>query len=167
MRYTSIIRKGTPEVLDLLGPTMQFLSWPRDSDAVHCVMLGIIPPGASVPLHSHEDTESFYVLAGSIQVWCEGEHGSAWAEAQAEDFIHVPRSVKHAFRNTAREPVVEVITTTPKLGRFFLEVGRPVIPGSPMPAPTKADLERFLKISSEYGYWNATPDENAAIGINL
>jgi hypothetical protein len=51
------------------------------------------------------------------------------------------------------------------MGRFFQEVGRPVT-GTPQPV-TAEDLARFLSVSATYGYWNATPEENAAIGIPL
>lgn len=32
---------------------------------------------------------------------------------------------------------------------------------------TPEDLTRFAAISAKYGYWNATPEENAAVGIDL
>jgi hypothetical protein len=32
---------------------------------------------------------------------------------------------------------------------------------------TSEDLARFAEISAKYGYWNATPEENAAVGIPL
>jgi hypothetical protein len=28
-------------------------------------------------------------------------------------------------------------------------------------------LVRFATVSAKYGYWNATPEENAAVGIRL
>jgi len=62
---------------------------------------------------------------------------------------------------------VELIVTTPRRGRFFRQAGRPFTTGSPVPPPTTADLERFLRIATEYGYWNATPEENAAVGIDV
>jgi len=79
------------------------------------------------------------------------------------DYVHVPPNEPHAWRNVSAEPVVSLIFTTPKMGRFFREVGRPVsAAGSP---PTAEDLERFAAVSARYGYWNATPEGNAAVGI--
>src|SRR4051794_7395648 len=112
MAHTSIVKRGTYGIVDLLGPTVEFLSSPRDPEAIYCVMLGTIPPGLSVPLHSHGDVESFYVLSGSVEVWCDGSDGTKWRNAIKDDFVHVPGGVKHAFRNTSSEPVVEIITTT-------------------------------------------------------
>lgn len=167
MNATTIARRGADGVIDLLGPTIEFLSSPLDPTAIYCLMIGIIPPGGSVPLHSHADVESFYVLSRSVQVWCEAGDRFEWREASPQDFVHVPGGVKHAFRNTWSEPVVEIITTTPKLGKFFLEVGRRLTDASPLPAPGPADLERFSKLSAAYGYWNASPQKTARIGINL
>jgi hypothetical protein len=100
-------------------------------------------------------------------VFTQREGQFEWREATTGDVIHVPGGARHAFRNSGLEPVIELITTTPKLGRFFLEVGRPVTAGSPPPLPTREDFAHFLRVADSYGYWNASPGENAAIGITL
>jgi hypothetical protein len=51
-----------------VGPTVEFLNSPDERDAAYCVMIGTIPPGVSVPLHSHPDVESFFTLSGTVQV---------------------------------------------------------------------------------------------------
>jgi hypothetical protein len=61
--------------------------------------------------------------------------------------------------------VVNIIVTTKRLGQFFQETGRPVT-DAPQPV-TPEDLARFMYVSTKYGYWNATPEENAAVGIPL
>ena len=38
-------------------------------------MGGVIPPGAVVPIHSHDDAEAFYILAGTEQVLTQGTDG--------------------------------------------------------------------------------------------
>ena len=64
---------------------------------------------------------------------------------------------------------VTYIITTARLGKFFQEVGRPI--GStdqPVTAEDIADfLARYASVAGKYGYWNATPEENAAVGIYL
>ena len=45
------------------------------------------------------------------------------------------------------------LVTTGTLARFFREVA--------------ADPDGFLGISDRSGYWNATPEENAAIGLTV
>jgi hypothetical protein len=78
----------------------------------------------------------------------------------------VPRNARHAWRNLSSEPVVALIITTKRLGRFLQEAGRPAT-GAAQPPPTPAELARFAAIVAKYGYWNATPEENAAVGIEM
>jgi hypothetical protein len=131
------------------------------------MMIGTIPPGISVPLHSHADVESFYLLSGQLQALTQQGDRLEWLDVGAGDFVKVPSGARHAFRNQSTEPVIELITTTPKLGRFFREIGRPVMRGVPLPPPTLDDVRRFLEIAAKYGYWIATPEENAAAGISI
>lgn len=50
---------------------------------------------------------------------------------------------------------MSILVTTPRMGRFFQEVA----------APSGDPIEHFLATSERYGYWNATPEENAAAGL--
>jgi quercetin dioxygenase-like cupin family protein len=168
--YAHIVDRSAHNVLDLFGPKIEFLTSPRDPEAVYCVMVGTIPPGVSVPLHSHADVESFYVLSGSVQVLSQqGDSGDGfeWLDTIPGNFVQVPSGTKHAFRNTSSEPVVQLITTTPKIGLFFQEVGRRTSPGVPLPPPTQQDFAHFLNTAASYHYWNGSPAENAAVGIRL
>ena len=47
------------------------------------------------------------------------ENRPEWATVETGELVDVPGGVKHAFRSVAAEPVVELIVTTPRLGRFF------------------------------------------------
>jgi hypothetical protein len=67
------IAEGTAaDALDVFGPTVEFLRRPDDSDADFCVMRGVVPPGVTVPLHSHDDAEDFYIVDGTQQVLIHG-----------------------------------------------------------------------------------------------
>jgi hypothetical protein len=46
------------------------------------------------------------------------------------------------------------VVTTASIARFFREIAG-------------HGVERFLEVAERYGYWNATPEENAAAGIAL
>jgi quercetin dioxygenase-like cupin family protein len=50
---------NVPGRLDVIGPIVEFLT-PEGDEQVRAV----IPPGVTAPLHSHDDFEDFYVLAG-------------------------------------------------------------------------------------------------------
>ena len=86
---------------------------PEDEHNDFCVLKGTIPPGVSVPLHSHPDTEDFFIISGSVDGLRHDTEGYKWIAAKAGDYIHVPGGAQHD------------------------------------------------------GYWNATPEENAAVGIDL
>ena len=156
---------STGKIVELFGPTVEFLTSPEDESADFCVLRGVIPPGQSVPLHSHPDTEDFVIVSGSVEgLKCDGD-SYRWIEARAGDYIHIPNGTPHAWRNVSASPVVMLMITTRKLAQFFLEVGRPIT--KEQPPPSLEDVARFLAISARYGYWNATPEENAAVGIEV
>jgi quercetin dioxygenase-like cupin family protein len=167
MQATHIVNRGMYGVLDVLGPTVEFLTPPEEAGAVYSVMKGTIPPGVSVPLHSHGDVESFFVIAGTVQVLSQRSDDFEWLTVKPGDFVQVPSNAKHAFRNRSNEPVVQLITTTPKIARFFREIGRPITPGVPPRPPTPDELQRFAQVAAKYQYWNASPAENAALGISF
>jgi quercetin dioxygenase-like cupin family protein len=167
MQSTQIVNEGTNDVLDLFGPTLEFLILPEQADSAYCVMTGTMPPGVSVPLHSHPDIESFFLVSGAIQVISQRDGKFEWLDIRPGEFVHVPSNAKHAWRNTSCEPAVQLITTTPKLGRFFEEIGRPITGRAPLPPPTLDELQHFMQIAAKYNYWVGSPKENAAIGIDV
>jgi quercetin dioxygenase-like cupin family protein len=152
-----------PDALDVFGPRVDFLTMAEDGENQICVMRAVIPPGVTVPLHSHDDFEDFLILAGSHQVLVETGDGLQWRDAHAGDYVRVPGDVPHAHRNVSDEPAVDLIITTPRMGRFFREIGRPV--GAPPPTPQ--ELGHFVETAARYGYRLGTPEENAAVGIML
>jgi quercetin dioxygenase-like cupin family protein len=128
------------------GATLEYLT--PVTDGAPCLLRGTIPPGGVVPLHSHADPETFIVLAGTAESYT----GDDWHPVTAGDVHHIAGDVRHAWRN-GPEPAAMHIVTTSGMARFFREIA--------------AAPEDFLAISDRYGYWNATPEENAAIGITI
>ena len=161
----SVVRGTSRVALDVLGPAVEFLTSPAAAHDDFCVMRGVIPPGVAVPLHSHDATEVFFVLSGAKQVLTLGSGPAEWVDVRAGDYVHVPRGTRHAHRNVSDEPVIELVITTARLGKWFEEVGTPVT--APPRPPTGDVLQHFLAVSRKYGYWLGTPDDNAAIGLRL
>ena len=154
-------------VLDVLGPTVEFMVLPSESEGRYCVLKGTIPPAVSVPLHSHPDDESFFLFSGSVQALLQRQDTFEWITMHAGDFRHLPQEVRHAWKNQSNEPAVVIIVTTSRLGRFFQEIGRPVAPDTLPKPPSFADVQRFAEVAARYHHWLASPEENAAVGINL
>jgi len=152
-------------ILDVAGLTVEFLTGPQDAPGDFCVMRGTIPPGAVVPIHSHDSTETFLVISGTKQALVPAEHGLKWIDVQEGDYVQIASGEAHALRNVSGEPVIELIITNPRLGEWFQEAGRPVT-GDPGP-PTPDDLARLIAVSARYGYRLGTPAENRAAGIEL
>jgi hypothetical protein len=98
-------------------------------------------------------------------VLTEGAEGLQWADASAGDYVRVPPGMMHAHRNVSGLPAVDLIITTAKMGRFFTEACRPAA-GEPQP-PGPGDVERFVATALKYGYVLGTPEQNAAVGIEL
>ena len=150
MQPSHVVSNELPgSILDVFWVTVEFLTLPPEQTDEYCVIKGTIQPGATVPLHSHPDPESFFVLSGTVQTLF--EHGGA----------------KHAHRNVSDEAVVELITTTPMLGRFFQEIGRPRTAGGPPALPTADDLQHLERVAAKYHHWLASAAENAAVGIEV
>lgn len=145
MKTISVHRKSLDSIFDVFGPSVEFLNMTGNEDDIYTVMKGIVPPGISVPLHIHPDDESFFILSGTMQIAKEQENRFDWIDVKKDDFIHIPGNVKHALRNQSDEPVSGIIITTAKLGKFFLEVGRPVKDENSLPPPTPDEIEHFTK----------------------
>jgi quercetin dioxygenase-like cupin family protein len=96
------------EILDLLGPTIQYVTpLPEDGDG-YCVLKGTIAPGVVLPIHSHADRETFYILEGQL----EALKKECWQTFGRGDVFDVPGGTKHAFRNTSSESASVLIVTT-------------------------------------------------------
>ena len=165
IQVTQISKHGPRAVLDLAdGNRMELLS-PTTEDA-YCVMMGTIPPSGGVPLHSHADAESFYVLSGDVEALVQTIAGLEWQGLRSGDFIHIPAGAKHAWRNRSIEPVSALITCTAKLGRALQEMGQLLSTLGPQ-FPSPGAIQRIAEISERYGYWLGSREENAAVGIQL
>jgi len=145
-----LVDPRTAETVEVLGLSVQYLTAPDGHDEGPCVMRGTIPAGGVVPLHSHADPETFLMVSGSVEGLVDADLGR-WLRIGPGDVFHVPGDARHAWRNLGRDPAVMIVVSTNRMGRFLRELAS---------AP-----EEFLETSERYGYWNATPEENAEIGV--
>jgi quercetin dioxygenase-like cupin family protein len=165
---THLIDVNGLQAFDIMGVEIRYLIEPGVEDNRPCIMRGVIPPGIVVPLHSHEDPETFFQLSGEMEGLSMSDEGFEWLRVRPGDVFHIPRNARHALRNLSQAPSIAFLITTSKMGRFFGEISKPAVVGtrSPMP-PSEETIQHFLKTAARYGYWNATPEENARIGISL
>jgi quercetin dioxygenase-like cupin family protein len=150
------------EMLDVIGPRIRHVTALSDAVDDYCLIQASFPAGVVVPLHSHEDRETFYILAGELQ----GLWEDRWVTLVSGSVFDVPGGLKHAWRNISDAPVSLLIVTTMRLGRFLRDIGRPAATVEPGP-PKPEDLQRLLETVQAYGYWLGSPADNAAVGISL
>jgi quercetin dioxygenase-like cupin family protein len=159
-KFASVVNAGCGVTFNLGGPKFEFLASPEES--AYWVMKGTLPARVSVPLHSHGDAESFYLISGEVQFLAPTTSGLQWKTLRPGDFVHIPSDVKHAWRNLSTNPAEVLCATTPRLGRFLCEVGQFV-----RASGTDGVLNKLKSLSESYGYWMGSPQENADVGIAL
>ena len=149
------------EWVDVLGPRIRAISSKTVSDSDYCIIDAVIAPGVLIPLHSHDDRETFYILSGAAEGFLDGR----WHRLEAGGILDIKGGEKHAWRNISSDDAHLLLVTTMRMKQFFDEIGRPV---SHVPAPlTPEALRHLLEVAERYGYWLATPQENLSIGISL
>ncbi|WP_162463226.1 cupin domain-containing protein [Paenibacillus psychroresistens] len=147
--------------LDVMGPRILLLTDLKENRD-YSLMKAEVPPGVIVPIHSHDDRETFVVLSGELEAFTK----DSWQTVRAGDTVDIPGDVKHAWRNSTNETVTLLVASTAKMGEFFNEIGRPTDNLPPGP-PSLEILQNFVQVALAYGYWLGTPDDNASIGISL
>ena len=158
---------GSTEAMDVLGAQMRVVARMGEADE-HTVLIrsqmGAAP--RAVPLHAHADVEGFYVLAGQLEVYLDGggESPGGWRALGPGQGLTVAGHVRHAVRNVSGAPVDSIVATTVRLARFFRDVARPPGPPGTHPGvPTAGEISRVRQKAADYGYWLASPAENAGI----
>jgi uncharacterized RmlC-like cupin family protein len=162
-----MLHESEHPLLDVFGPTVQFLTSPEEAEGTFCILIGVIPRDGFIPIHSHEGIECFFMLSGQQEVVVEDQGELRRIVCNAGEFIQVPSGVKHGVLNRSTKPASSLIVTTAKLGRFYKEIGRPIDPEGQQQMPTAEELQHLMDAAKRYGYWMATSEENAAVGISL
>ena len=143
-----------------IRPKNRVLTDTTRNDDDYSVTIANLPPGVVVPLHSHADRETFYIMSGEMQGY--DANGGAWRTLRAGEVFDVTDGLRHAWRNVSDSEAVILFVTTNRMARFLREASE--LRGGDMPQ----DEERaFGDLVARYGYWCAGPDENAAIGLTI
>lgn len=154
------------QLFNAAGVLLQFLASPGEVGDAICLIRGTMRPGVVVPLHSHCEPEVLYVLDGSLQAYRSTEGANGWTNAGVGDVVIIPGSVKHALRNASSLPATLALVTKSQLYQFFRELAKPFDPNQPPSAPTPEAMQQLFEAAAKYGYWLASPAENAVIGLN-
>jgi hypothetical protein len=114
-----------------------------------------------IPLYSHHDQESFYVLSGEMNLY----DGTSWRILKQGDLVDVLSNTKHAWRNASSSAASILVVTTVRMGVFLQKVTASVDIMQDAQTPS-TQKEHFFKLISEYGYWLGSLEDNEAIGLS-
>jgi quercetin dioxygenase-like cupin family protein len=142
-----------------LPPTNTYLTEISDDERDYVVMQSNLPAGAIVPLHSHADRETFYVLSGRPSCLTADQ----WKDLGPGDVVDVRDGIKHAWKNASQDPASMLCVTTTKMAKFLRDVSTT----SGDASNPDEQAQRFLNVVLANGYWLATPEENAAVGLDV
>ena len=113
--FANVVNTGCGVKFNLGGPKFELLASAEES--AYWVMKGTLPADVSVPLHSHGDEESFYLISGEAQFLAPTPRGLQWKTLRQGDFVHIPSDAKHAWRNLSTDTVEVLLVTTPPCRR--------------------------------------------------
>ena len=125
-----------------------------DADAPVTVAEGVLPLGASPPLHVHDDLDdSFYVLDGRMVVRC----GNDVFLATSGTWVQFPKRVPHTFRVLDGPARVLMVNSNDSFIGAVRAIGHPATPGE---APTTAGgppIEDLDRAFAAHGITNVGP----------
>ena len=139
-----------------LRPMNEYLTEVSNNEGDYCVIRCSLPAGAAVPMHSHADRETFYVVSGNPAAL----NGDRWEKLGPGDVFDVRDGDKHAWRNSSQLVASMICVTTTRLARFLQDIS---VSAAGLSAEEQA--QRFLELVHANGYWLASPEENAAVGL--
>jgi quercetin dioxygenase-like cupin family protein len=145
--------------VSVVGDTYRILIKGEHTAHAYSAIDMLIPPDGGPGPHAHAGfQESFYVIEGEIEVKSE----VSTYTAKKGSFINIPKGgIVHCFKNKTKETAHLLCFVVPSgLEEFFIEIGKPVLPGDFLPPP-KLDAEGIKKlgiIAAKYGQKIFPPD---------
>jgi mannose-6-phosphate isomerase-like protein (cupin superfamily) len=131
-----------PEVVYPNGTRAHYLARGDQTGGLFGLYRWEMGPARSGPgPHFHRTiAESFYVLAGSVQIY----DGREWVETGPGDFVHVPIGGVHGFRNASGEPASMLIHFAPGAPREGYFEGLAAFARDGQPGPE--ELAEFYRL---------------------
>lgn len=144
-----VLCSGEGIALWVLGIYMVIKALGNDTGGTYSLWENRILPGQGPPLHVHtQEEETWYVLEGELRCTV----GDKEFHAKQGSFINIPRFVPHTCLNKSHKPARTVQTYAPAGSEnWFMAIGTPATDPNTPHVPTKEEIERALKLGSEYG----------------
>ena len=146
-------------LLNVLGTTLRLLAGGADTGDTFALLEVTVPPGATVPMHSHPQAEAFYVLDGELEFGRQSGEAVSVSRVAAGQCVHVPREARHSFRNAGPGDVRVLVACEAGLVAFFEDAGREPATDGP---PTREQIDRVVAIMQRHGQRLFGPHPGAA-----
>jgi len=132
----------------LLGKKFTIIADEHDTEGRYDLIEGAPEPGHYTPLHLHTRySETIIVLTGETTIWA----GDRTLILRAGDHFVIPAGVPHVVGATGTGPSRGLVIASPSgFARLIQEGGTPDA-GTPPPAPTVEEIERFDRIAQSLG----------------
>ena len=136
---------GEGERFWFLG-TLATIRIPGDAVAGRYALIEFLfPHGASPPLHTHPQDESYFLLDGQMTI----QAGDERFELAAGDTAVVPMGVPHTFRVDSETARTLLLSTPAGIEGLFRDGGvsatAPTLPPADAPRPTGEELARIFE----------------------
>jgi mannose-6-phosphate isomerase-like protein (cupin superfamily) len=118
-----------------------------DTAGAMSLIEGVLPPGAaSVPLHTHPEAETFYLLEGEAEFTSIDEGRRYIFIVRQGDIVYVPPRTPHQFTIAGVEPARGIVIVTPGgIEHYMAELSAARRPDG------SADMAELLAIAARYG----------------
>jgi mannose-6-phosphate isomerase-like protein (cupin superfamily) len=106
----------------------------------------ISPAGGNAPLHIHDDLDdNFFILDGSLAIWCDGRT----SHAGVGSYVMLPQGVPHSVQVDADGPLRAMLVHANERFADFIEAAG--TPAAGRATPPSFDPQRFTAIASANG----------------
>jgi mannose-6-phosphate isomerase-like protein (cupin superfamily) len=150
------IAEGEGKRLWVADQLMTFKVSSEDTGGMYAFTDSVVPPQGEAPLHvHHREDEAFWVLEGELEILV----GEDTFRASAGSFVHLPKGVRHAYKNVGTGPARFLTLRVPAgLEKFFEEVGKPGTDLTSPPPFEEEDIEKLLTLAPKYGVDILSPE---------
>jgi len=152
------------QILSVMGDTYRIVITGEQTESAYAVIDMLVPPQGGPGPHAHTGfEESFYVIDGEVEVTTEYETYTA----KKGSFVNIPLGgLVHCFKNTTNAVAHLWCVVVPAgLEDLFIEIGKPVSPGTFLPPPqmTGEELEKLKDVVEKHGQKIYPPDYLAKV----
>jgi quercetin dioxygenase-like cupin family protein len=132
----------------------------------------VLPHGAAPPLHSHPQSETFYVLDGDVTFWLvapDDAAGASWVETptgrcSAGAAVFAPAGLAHTFRVESDTARMLYLSTPAGIEDYVAALAEPAAwPWlQPPPVGPRVSSERLAAVERDHGVVRHAPPPPAA-----